>query len=31
MYSAFMSNYQHEYFQVFGDVVENIFTTITQD
>jgi hypothetical protein len=31
MYIDFMNNYQHEYFQVFGDVVENIFTTITQD
>jgi hypothetical protein len=30
-YINLMNNYQHEHFQVFYDVVENIFATINQD
>ncbi len=31
MYSDPSTNYQHDHFQVFSDVVENISTTITKD
>jgi hypothetical protein len=31
MYSDLVINYQHEHFQVFCDVVENTFVTITQN
>jgi hypothetical protein len=30
-YISLMNNYQHEHFQVFYDVMENIFATINQD
>jgi hypothetical protein len=30
-YINLMNNYHHEHFQVFYDVVENIFATINQD
>jgi hypothetical protein len=31
MYIKFMTNYQHEHFQVFCDVAKNTSTTSTQD